>query len=188
MWHQVDWTVCHGTRMACRADHLCRIRQKDGRRCVSRDLGRREPLQSRTSEDCRDRQDPRGSAGEVMILDCGHLSISHSAVAMGYGKNQSGDTSCYECCAQHTRQCMMRDGKTALYLAQNDAGAWEVTDWPGYLRFPAYGVKQGKQRRGCCGPLSVTQAYFLGPDGKTWSARVIGDMQIARCRRLKGRR
>jgi hypothetical protein len=82
---------------------------------------------------------------------------------------------CYACCAQSDRLEMLATGKVALYLVKN-----EVTNWPGTLRFK---VVARRPMRHAFARAEI--AYFTGPDGKQWSAKNIGDSDIAHCRRLK---
>lgn len=99
---------------------------------------------------------------------------------VGYAIGRQGESFCYACCAKHDRANMVADGKSVLYLAKQDDGSWAVTNWPGSLSFPARGVR--KMRHPWARHALI--AYFTGPDGRTWSAKNIGDSQIAHCRRL----
>ena len=98
----------------------------------------------------------------------------------GYGRDRQDKIICYACCAKHDKATMLADGKIVLYLAKQDDGSWAVTNWPGSLSFPARGVRTMRH------PWArhALIAYFTGPDGRTWSAKNIGDSQIAHCRRL----
>lgn len=99
----------------------------------------------------------------------------------GYRVTRDNLLMCYRCCAQTQRLAMTESGKATLYLCRNDDKTWSVTDWAGELRFSAYHV----QRMVHPFARSARIAYFTGPDGKRWSAKNIGDQQLAHCRRLK---
>lgn len=88
---------------------------------------------------------------------------------------------CYACCGQTDRLDMLATGKAVLYLSKSAADDWHVGNWPGTLKF-----RTGQPRK-FRHPWSrhAVMAYFTGPDGKPWSAKNIGDSQIAHCRRLK---
>ena len=102
------------------------------------------------------------------------------AFTTGYGISRDGVVCCYDCCAKHDKASMLADGRAVLYLAKQEGGSWAITNWPGSLSFPARGVRKMRH------PWARTAriAYFTGPDGHEWSAKNIGDSQIAHCRRL----
>ena len=112
----------------------------------------------------------------------------------GYGVRPDGTRICYECCADDDRKQMIEgDGRITLYLVEttkvdrmacglDKPKVWEITNWPGTLRLRCYGPPKSFHH-----PFArhAVMAYFRGPDGKTWSAKNVGDNQIAHCRRLK---
>lgn len=82
---------------------------------------------------------------------------------------------CYDCCSILERRAMAATGRTVLYLSR--AG---LTDWPGTLSFK---IVRRAPFRHAFGPAEI--AYFIGPDNKPWSAKRIGDMDLARAKRIK---
>lgn len=119
------------------------------------------------------------------ILDCGHPPSPHESFTTGYGLGADGKTYCYACCAERERASMVTTGRATLYLVDGcDGRPYRVTDWPGHLSF-AVGRVRCSARGGGFGSQR-TDAWFTGPDGRTWHAVSRGDSQIARCRRVKG--
>lgn len=111
--------------------------------------------------------------------DCHQVKPMQSSGGTGYAVTDNDLLVCYDCCAIRDTDRMKRDGRATLYLVKEQAG-WFVTNWPGTLQFPAYDVRRFRH------PFADARiAYFHGPDGKRWSAKNIGDQQIAHCRALK---
>ncbi len=133
------------------------------------------------------------NAGEAAtaLLDCGHPpTVGQEGIATGYGTDKDGKTACYECCADFDRARMIADGRITLYLVACGprplsafTRAFEITNWPGTLRFPAT-LTRTKKHGGGFG-AQRTDAWFTGPDGKRWHAVNRGDSQIARCKRVE---
>ena len=127
------------------------------------------------------------------ILDCGHAPSPHASFTTGYGTDpKTGARFCYACAADLDRASMIETGRADLYLTPCEprassafTKAYEVTNWPGSLRFPAYHTR--KSSRGGGFGSQRTDAWFHGPDGFVWHAINRGDMQIARCKRTKER-
>lgn len=135
------------------------------------------------------------------LLECGHMPTwPRSPFTTGYGTDSDGRRACFQCCADKERASMIETGRAVLYLTHKKSpeqlpGAsmarglvvrWEVTDWPGLLRFPAYGVTESRHGGGF--GAQRTDAYFRGPDGATWHAVNRGDNDIARCHRVAERK
>ncbi len=91
------------------------------------------------------------------------------------------------------RSIMIDQGKITLYLTDtgkvdnmamglDKPNEWRIGNWDNSFSIKTFGVPR-KFRH----PFSwqATIVYFPGPDGHVWSARNIGDNQIAHCRRLK---
>jgi len=129
--------------------------------------------------------------------DCGQCGgpFYASGFTPGYGYAESGLRICYACCGDNDRQSMIETGKATLYLVKTNRpdrmapgldkpSVWEVINWPGSWRRRTYGPPKRFNH-----PFTRDAwiAYFAGPDGHVWSARNIGDSQIAHCRRLKER-
>jgi hypothetical protein len=126
------------------------------------------------------------------LLDCGHEPSPHSDFTTGYGRDAAGLTYCYACCADSERASMAETGRATLYLVKmadtsDSLGSprptgYEVTNWPGMLRFPVHAVTRG--RHNFAG--TRTDGYFRA-NGEQWRFTVYGDnTQIAHCRRIKG--
>lgn len=102
----------------------------------------------------------------------------------GYAVTFDGVLHCYACCAVTDRSRMCAGERTVLYLVKRIVGGaplWFVENWPGTLSFRATDPVRFNH------PFSPQAqiVYFTGPDKARWSARNIGDSQIAHCRRLK---
>jgi hypothetical protein len=83
---------------------------------------------------------------------------------------------CYDCCAMIERRDMIETGRGNLYLVGK-----KLSDWPGLLTFTVIWKVPFHH------PFSRSAviAYFVGPDGKPWSAKRIGDMDLCHSRRIK---
>ena len=137
---------------------------------------------------------------DTMVLDCGHES-QPGGFACGYGTVMSDVKGsrdpirirlCYDCCAAGTRMRMIELGTAMLYLVKLKEDPtnfhtkllpkYEVTDWPGRLRFKVHSSKQNSHN---WGELRV-DVWFNGPDGHVWHGYSIGhNTQIAHCQRTK---
>lgn len=135
---------------------------------------------------------------ETHCVECGSaFPIRQPGYVGGTGyatRPEDGERICYECCAKHDRETMIKHGKIALYLVKTGNKArnmgldyhdvYEISNWPGTLKF--------KVQPGAVKPFrhpfsrDALIAYCVGPDGATWSAKNIGDNEIAHCRRIKG--
>lgn len=95
----------------------------------------------------------------------------------GYGENDKGEKFCYPCCAELDKEHMTTGGKIVLYLVwnnltdQNELGRseWEVTNWPGSLRFRAW-VKIAKSRRAIWSRR--IDAWFYDMNRNLWYGRL----------------
>ena len=115
-----------------------------------------------------------------MILDCGHEVSSHTEHTTGYGTDSNGKTHCYECCAKQDMDYMQKNGRIALYLVQKD-NQYEITNWPGSLRFKAYSVTTG--RHNIAGKRY--DVWFM-VNGVRWHGIQYGEFnQICHCRKTK---
>ena len=126
------------------------------------------------------------------LLDCGHPPTPTEGPGTGYGKLKNEETGewekhCYHCGAETERNWMIVKGKTVLYLVQTDEGAWEVTDWPGKLRFTVYHHRQGNHNWG----IPRYDVWFNGPDehggytARWWGVQYGDNTQICHCRRTR---
>jgi hypothetical protein len=127
------------------------------------------------------------------LLECGHPPSAHSATqCTGYSThdvNGKPFRRCYDCSAAGERRHMIDTGTATLYLVSKtpSPSEWHITDWPGVLDFPAFNMTHS-EGRGFGGKYPIVTGRFIGPDGKLWAFRNAGDMQIARCKRLKDAR
>lgn len=98
----------------------------------------------------------------------------------GCGVTAAGAARCYACCAKHDTADMIATGRAVLYLSGSEREGWRVTNWPESLVFPA-----SARRMRHPFAREAWLASFTGPDGAPWTAKNIGDSQIAHCRRVK---
>ena len=61
--------------------------------------------------------------------------------------------------------------------------AWYVTNWSGTVRYPATAPHRTEGRVGR-NTFQIETGYYRA-HGSLWAYRVQGDMQLARCRRLR---
>jgi hypothetical protein len=112
----------------------------------------------------------------------------------GYGDHH-GRPICYDCCGAVDAASMMESGRIMLYLTTDPKRSavglvsswrqWEVTNWPGTLRFRVRAASLGRHN------LARTRidVWFTGPDGRIWHGVSIGDhTQVCHCRRTARRR
>lgn len=128
---------------------------------------------------------------------CGQHCKKTSPFGTGYALDDAGARICYACCNVRDRAYMVEHGKhSGLYLVANPnyrapsvgmcgtGGApYYVTNWPGTLRLPVYGVRYSFHN--LAGRNGRRDFWFHGPDGFVWHGVNIGDNDLARCRRTK---
>jgi hypothetical protein len=84
---------------------------------------------------------------------------------------------------------MIETGRITLYLVKRahpenpSLSQYFVTDWTGKLEFRVGGAVRHSPHGGGFGSQR-TDAWFTGPDGKTWHTINRGDMHLARCKRI----
>jgi hypothetical protein len=116
----------------------------------------------------------------------------HYDFTSGYGVDKDGKKCCYTCCANWDKEDMIQHGNAMLYLdvgnqPERNKGRiylqnWTISNWPSSLKFENVIGWTGRHNWG----LRVYFARFIGPDGKVWSGRTIGDnTQIFHCYRTK---
>lgn len=121
-------------------------------------------------------------ADSVTTLECGHAPSIHAGFTNGWGTDEFGNRSCYECCATRERYAMIASGKGMLYLTETD-GRYELSYWPGALRFPVIG-RPWKGRHNIA--RVRYDVDFRGPDGFIWHGTQYGNnTQIAYVKRTK---
>ena len=113
---------------------------------------------------------------EFTCADCGVCG------GTGYAVRDNGDKICYECCAIDDRKYMIEHGRNTLYLVKNAAEQYEITNWPGTLRFRVGTMRKGYHNMAGC----RYDVWFVGPDGKTWHGVQYGNnTQICYVKRTK---
>ena len=121
---------------------------------------------------------------EFTCADCGQRK-SHDdggCDTTGYAVRDNRDKVCYGCCAIEDRKYMIEHGRNTLYLVKNDAEQYEITNWPGTLRFRVGTMRKGYHNMAGC----RYDVWFVGPDGKTWHGVQYGNnTQICRVKRTK---
>jgi hypothetical protein len=115
------------------------------------------------------------------ILECGHPESPHSDITRGYGQDEAGNRYCYACCADRDRKTMTDNGVIALYLVQR-GNEYRLINWPGSLEFIPHHVRRSPHGGGF--GSQRTDAWFSF-NGEPWHAVCRGDMDLARCHRLK---
>lgn len=101
-------------------------------------------------------------------------------IGTGYSENrETGDKTCYACCADVDREYMREHGKITLYLSDNDT---RLTNWPGTLVFAVGSKKSGKHNI----ERTVTNVWFAF-DGYIWNGKSYGDGMLCNCKRTKER-
>lgn len=117
------------------------------------------------------------------VLDCGHVPTPQpeGGGGTGYGYDRrTGKVSCYACCALNERARMLKTGRATLYLSRRADGRYEVTDWPGHLRFLVAHSRVGRHNI-----ASKRYDVWFSLEGRTWHGVTYGDnTQICHCRRM----
>jgi hypothetical protein len=100
----------------------------------------------------------------------------------GYAVDRDNNKICYTCCANQDLEYMRKEGKVTLYMSKKD-GKYEVTNWPGSLRFSTPHVKTSYHNM--AGKRYDT--WFV-LDGFYWNAVKFGDnTDISHCKHTKKR-
>jgi len=124
---------------------------------------------------------------ETITCDCGHTIAKPDPAkfcGVGYGVDNAGKTSCYECCGKQDLAQMEKDGKTWLYLTR-DATGGKLTNRPGTLVFfPSRIKKSGHNMAG-----SRYDVWFTDKQGRAWHGVNYGEnTQICHCKRMKAKK
>ena len=131
-------------------------------------------------------------AREFTCVDCGKTKPVTKPGATGYviratdnNLNKLAGKICFACCAINDWQVMQAKGHSKnlpLYLSSNNNGRWEVSNWPGTLRFKVAEYRQG--RHNWAG--TRTDVWFIDRAGRQWHGVQIGEnTQVCHCKRLK---
>ena len=74
----------------------------------------------------------------MKLLDCGHPESPHNEFTTGYGIDQNGKKSCYDCCLESEKESMRKNGTVFAYhgkpktkppIKHFETGT--ITNWPG---------------------------------------------------------
>lgn len=154
----------------------------------------------------------RDAAYWEQILECGHTPTDDgrrhengTPFTGGYGRygGVDGPRHCYACCAELDKANMVETGRATLYLCGQEpkavpanwkpgTGAWstegtklfEVTNWPGSLRFRVTGRTRGRHNIA----RTRVDVWFNGPDGYVWHGTQYGEWtQLCHCKRTRER-
>jgi len=118
---------------------------------------------------------------------CGQACVRDS-ITPGYGVTDDGFRLCFRCCGVVDRDST---GRAMLYLVETDrverrgcgsVPVWEVTNWPGSLRFRTGTPKAGRHN------IAGTRqdVWFRGPEGSFWHGTQYGDYSdICHCQRVQ---
>lgn len=121
---------------------------------------------------------------EFDCAECGQHVVHESDLTTGYGLDRQQRKVCFDCCGTRDRQSMIDTGHSRhlpLYLSSKD-GKYEVTNWPGTLRFKVTRHWTGRHNMGG----TRTDVWFVGPDGHLWHGVQIGEWnQVCHCKRTK---
>lgn len=105
---------------------------------------------------------------------------SRAAITTGYGTDNHGHRHCFGCCAKIDARRLHRDGRATMYLCKTATGAYEVTNWPGTLRFPAV-VSVGRHNL-----AGVRYDAWFNSQGHGYHGVTYGDFtQLCHVRRVK---
>jgi hypothetical protein len=123
---------------------------------------------------------------------CREVKPLQESGGTGFATDAAGNLICYACCADVDREDMTRTGKATLYLTEKRREGcrteapytvWEVTNWPGSLRFACGTPRKGSHNMA----RTRRDIWFRGPDGKEWHGVQYGEnTQIVHCKRVKG--
>ena len=124
---------------------------------------------------------------ETLCVRCGGVCTGRVGYRREPGKANDGPY-CYSCCAVGERIQMQETGKATLYLTRKmimtgkglRPGAFEITDWPGRLRFDVQFIKEGRHN------IAGTRidVWFLGPKGIMWHGTQYGkNTDLVHCKR-----
>jgi hypothetical protein len=100
---------------------------------------------------------------------------------IGYGLNKNKEKVCYQCCAEEDKKQMRETGKAVLYLIKNKEGTWEVTNWPGTLRFKAGYIKESRHNI-----ARIRRDTWIVFEGYYWHCIQYGDnSELCYCKKTK---
>ena len=100
------------------------------------------------------------------------INVSDWDIGSGFALSETGDITCYACCAESEKEYMIENGRIELYLIWTN-NKLEAVNWPGTLRFPI---------------TKVRYDVWFDFDGYEWHGVKYGnDSEICHCRKTKRR-
>lgn len=112
---------------------------------------------------------------------CGQMKPVQTEGGTGYSENDTGQKTCYACCADVDKEWMIDKGKITLYLVKKE-GQHRVSNWPGTLSFHV--DRMETSRHNIAGKRY--DVWFYGPEGARWHGVQYGDnTQLCHCKRTK---
>lgn len=92
---------------------------------------------------------------------------------------------CYPCCGENEARNMRETGRAMLYLTHEDGEprVYYASNWPGSLKIRISGAVRHSHNNFGAQRVDVWFTF----DGARWHGVNLGDNQILRCRRLKGK-
>jgi hypothetical protein len=116
---------------------------------------------------------------EFTCIKCGKTKPVHHDGGTGYAVQDDGGRVCYSCCAEIDQEYMRSHSRIDLYLCKGITGLWEVTNWPGTLRFP---VAPRKGKHNIAGSRYDVWFFFAC---HMWHGVQYGEWtQICHCKRV----
>ncbi|MEN6367736.1 MAG: hypothetical protein ABFC88_13070 [Thermoguttaceae bacterium] len=113
---------------------------------------------------------------------CGAEKVHTGEFTTGYGMDNGGNKVCYDCCGKREWEYMRDTGRATLYLVDRQGCGWEVTNWPGTLKFRVRSIRKGSHNLAG----ARYDVRFIDSTGAEWHGVTYGNMtQICHCRRLK---
>ena len=98
----------------------------------------------------------------------------------GYAQTVQGERVCFECAALDDLRVMRETGKHDLYLTKNN-GQYEISNWPGTLRFGPVNVSKGHHN------IAGTRLdVWFSFNGHVWHGINLGEWnQVCRVKQTK---
>ena len=113
---------------------------------------------------------------------CRKPKVHRSSCTTGYALDSQKRKICYACCGEQDKKYMIRHGRVDLYLTKDRKERWQVTNWPGTLRFLPHSVAEG--RHNLAGIRH--DVWFRDHTNRLWHGVQLGRWNdILRAKRLK---
>ena len=111
-----------------------------------------------------------------------HICTRCGKVTDTVGYDAAKHPYCYDCCALIDSEFMRDNDRITLYLAKNGSGTYEITNWPGSLRYSAGTPIIGKHNMAGI----RRDVWFKDICGNWWWGVQYGnDSEICHCKKLK---